>query len=96
LSSFADADPAFAEFRVIFLALPCKIESEASVMRSNPFSKLDGFTLVFPVLLILAGLFLLAGPGTGMFSMDTLERYWPLAIVAAGLVELDPMKPEAK
>jgi hypothetical protein len=46
--------------------------------------------------LILAGLFLLAGPGTGMFSMDTLERYWPLAIVAAGLVELDPMKPEAK
>jgi hypothetical protein len=63
---------------------------------SNPFSKLDGLTLAFPFLLILAGFVLLAASGSGMFSIDTLERYWPLAIVAAGLVELDPMKPEAR
>jgi hypothetical protein len=51
---------------------------------------------MFPVLLILAGVLLLAGPGAGVFSLESLERYWPLAIVAAGLVELDPLKPEAK
>jgi hypothetical protein len=95
-ASFADSYPSFAEFRVISLGLPCKIGSEASVMRSNPFRKLDGFTLVFPILLILAGFLLLAGLGAGVFSLEALERYWPLAIVAAGLVELDPMKPEAK
>ena len=65
-------------------------------MRHNPFRKLDGFTIAFPFFLILAGILLLVGPGSGMFSLDGLERYWPLAIVAAGLVELDPMKSEAR
>jgi hypothetical protein len=64
-------------------------------MRSNPFRKLDRFTFAFPFLLILAGIFLLAGSGGGIFSLDALSRYWPLAIVAAGLVELDPQRPEA-
>lgn len=65
-------------------------------MRTSAFSKLDGFTLAFPFLLILGGFFLLLGPGVGMFSGDVLEHYWPLTIVAAGLVDLDPMRREGK
>ena len=91
-SPFAGKDAAFADLSVIFSSAPCRIESEASIMRSNPFSKLDGFTLAFPFLLILAGIFLLVSPGAGVLSLDTLERFWPLTIVAAGLVDLDPMR----
>jgi hypothetical protein len=30
----------------------------------------------------------------GVLSADSITRFWPLAIVAAGLVELDPTRKE--
>lgn len=48
----------------------------------------DRTALLFTVLLIAAGLSLLLGSNFGIFSLDHLAKYWPVAIVAAGLVQL--------
>ncbi len=48
----------------------------------------DRTALVFTVLLIVAGLLLLLGSHVGVVSLDSLAKFWPVSIVAAGLVQL--------
>ncbi len=62
----------------------------------NKFRSLraDVAASAFPVLLILAGFGLMLVSSLGVLSADSITRFWPLAIVAAGLVELDPMRKE--
>jgi hypothetical protein len=66
------------------------------VQQMNKFRSLraDIVGSAFPVLLILAGFALMLMSSLGVLSADSITRFWPLAIVAAGLVELDPTRKE--
>jgi hypothetical protein len=49
---------------------------------------LDTTTILFIVLLIAAGSALLLGSGAGLLSLDQMAKFWPVTLVATGLVEL--------
>lgn len=52
----------------------------------------DPLTAAFPFLLILAGAALILFGNLGVLSAEHVAQFWPLAIVAAGLAELDPQR----
>ena len=49
---------------------------------------LDRTTLLFTILLIATGSALLLGSQFGMLRMEQVEKFWPVTLVAAGLVHL--------
>jgi hypothetical protein len=49
-------------------------------------------SMAFPALLILAGAALLLADNAGAIQLDSLAKFWPLAVVAAGLAQLDPLR----
>ncbi len=48
----------------------------------------ESTTLMFTVLLIAVGSALLLGSRAGVFSLDQIEKFWPVTLVATGLVQL--------
>ena len=48
----------------------------------------DRTSVLFTVLLLAVGIALLVGSGTGVVSLDGIEKFWPLTLVATGLVQL--------
>lgn len=50
--------------------------------------KFDATTIVFTMLLIVTGTTLLLGSQVGVFSLDKIEHFWPLSIVATGMAQL--------
>jgi hypothetical protein len=49
-------------------------------------------TTAFPALLILAGFALLLAANAGAIQLDSIAKFWPLAVVAAGLAQIDPLR----
>jgi hypothetical protein len=49
-------------------------------------------SMMFPAILILAGLALLLAGNSGVIQFDSLAKFWPLAVVAAGLAQIDPLR----
>jgi hypothetical protein len=49
-------------------------------------------SMAFPALLIVAGLSLLLAANSGAIQLDSLAKFWPLAVVAAGLAQIDPLR----
>ncbi len=50
--------------------------------------KFDATTIFFTMLLILTGTTLLLGSQAGVVSLDRMEPFWPLTIVATGMARL--------
>jgi hypothetical protein len=48
--------------------------------------------MAFPALLIVSGLALLLAANAGAIQLDSLVKFWPLAVVAAGLAQIDPLR----
>ena len=44
--------------------------------------------IIFIALLLAAGSALLLGSGAGVLSLDKLVKFWPVTLVATGLVQL--------
>ncbi len=57
----------------------------------------DRTTIIYITLLLIAGSALLAGSGAGLVSLDRIERFWPVTLVAAGLMQLlsDPERKQS-
>ncbi|MGI9074079.1 MAG: LiaI-LiaF-like domain-containing protein [Bryobacteraceae bacterium] len=50
--------------------------------------------MALPMVLIATGLILLGGDYLGILSLDRIQNFWPVAVIAIGLVELIPMDSE--
>ncbi len=55
---------------------------------SSPTRSLDRTQTGFTIFLIATGLALLIGSYAGVVSLDHIEKFWPVSIVAAGLAQL--------
>jgi uncharacterized membrane-anchored protein len=49
---------------------------------------MDWKSLLLPVVLILAGVFILAIAAYGLVSLDRVQNLWPAAIILVGLADL--------
>lgn len=44
--------------------------------------------VVLPIVLVLTGLILVCGDAAGILSLDRIQNYWPVAVIAVGLADL--------
>ena len=44
--------------------------------------------IAIPIVLLLTGLILVGGDGMGVLSLDRIQNFWPLALIAVGVMEL--------
>lgn len=50
----------------------------------------DWVSIALPIVLIFTGLLLVGGDILGMLSLDRIQNFWPVALIAIGLAELLP------
>jgi hypothetical protein len=50
--------------------------------------KSDWQNILLPIVLLLTGLIMVGGDLLGLLSLDRIQNYWPLAVIAIGLAEL--------
>lgn len=44
--------------------------------------------IVLPVVLMLTGIILVGGDLLGLLSLDSIQNYWPMAVIVVGLTDL--------
>ena len=54
----------------------------------------DWETVAIALVLMLTGIILVGGDYVGVLSLDRIQNYWPLALIAIGLTELAPLSGE--
>lgn len=64
------------------------IEDKLMKSRISELPAFERTTLIFTFLLIAAGSALLLGSRAGYVSLDQIEKFWPVTLVATGLVQL--------
>jgi len=50
--------------------------------------------VAIPIVFLLTGLVLVGGDSLGLLSLDRIQRFWPLAIILVGVMELTPARKE--
>jgi len=50
--------------------------------------------VAIPIVFLLTGLILVGGDSLGLLSLDRIQRFWPLAVILVGVMELTPARKE--
>jgi hypothetical protein len=75
--------PQFADFRMLSVSIPFRIESRLSDMKLSHWE-----SLLLPLVLVLTGVIVLASADLGFVSLDRVKDLWPGAIILVGLADL--------
>lgn len=51
----------------------------------------DWEAIALPIVLMLTGLILMGGDLLGVLSLDRIQNFWPVALIAIGATELMPV-----
>lgn len=87
-SSFAGCRAAFAEKRMIAAPPLVSIGIEAHVMRHPQASFFSFKAIASTILVIAAFASIILASRAGIIPIGGLQRFWPLALVAVGLLDL--------
>jgi len=50
--------------------------------------------LAIPIVLLVTGLVLIGGDGLGVLSLDSIQSFWPVALIVVGVLELPSERKE--
>lgn len=54
------------------------------------FGRTDWESIVLPIVLMITGAILVGGDYLGVLSLDRIQNFWPISLIAIGLGELAP------